>query len=90
MATPCLEAPISVTAERESALNAAERLTQRASLNIIASLLDYFAKMAVGLLLTPILVAGLGRALFGVWEMLGRCSQLGGSFLSGFLRPSLR
>ena len=72
MATPCLEAPISVTAERESALNAAERLTQRASLNIIASLLDYFAKMAVGLLLTPILVAGLGRALFGVWEMLGR------------------
>ena len=53
-------------------LKPSERLTQRASLSIVASLLDYFAKVAVGLLLTPILLAVLGRALFGVWEMLGR------------------
>src|SRR5213079_2959850 len=47
-------------------------LTQRASLNAIASLLDYAAKLGVGLVVTPIVVAGLGRSLFGVWEMLNR------------------
>ena len=58
--------------EREFELKPSEKLTQKAYLNVIASLLDYFAKIAVGLLLTPILVAGLGRSLFGVWEMLSR------------------
>src|SRR2546423_14665318 len=47
-------------------------LTQRASLNAIASLLDYAAKLLVGLVVTPIVVAGLGRPLFGTWEMLNR------------------
>src|SRR5436853_2142063 len=47
-------------------------LTQRASLNAIASLLDYAAKLAVGFVVTPIVVAGLGRSLFGTWEMLNR------------------
>src|SRR2546423_547254 len=47
-------------------------LTQRASLNAIASLLDYAAKLLVGLVVTPIVVAGLGRSLFGTWEMLNR------------------
>ena len=58
--------------EREFGLKSSDKLTQKASLNLIASLLDYFAKIAVSLLLTPILVAGLGRSLFGVWEMLSR------------------
>src|SRR5438309_5501147 len=40
-------------------------LTQRASLNAIASLLDYAAKLVVGFVVTPIVVAGLGRSLFG-------------------------
>src|SRR2546421_685170 len=47
-------------------------LTQRASLNAIASLLDYAAKLAVGFVVTPIVVAALGRSLFGTWEMLNR------------------
>src|SRR6266566_3890295 len=47
-------------------------LTQRASLNAIASLLDYAAKLVVGFVVTPIVVAGLGRSLFGTWEMLNR------------------
>lgn len=47
-------------------------LTWRASLNLIQSFLDYGAKLAVGLIVIPILVSGLGRNLFGVWEMLGR------------------
>jgi O-antigen/teichoic acid export membrane protein len=47
-------------------------LTWRASLNVLQSVLDYSAKLAIGLLVIPILVGGLGRALFGVWEMLSR------------------
>jgi len=47
-------------------------LTRKASLNAIASLLDYAAKMGVTLLVTPILVRGLGPSLYGIWEMLGR------------------
>src|ERR671918_76236 len=46
--------------------------TQRASLTAVASLLDYGAKVVVGLVVVPILVSGLGRSLYGVWEMLNR------------------
>jgi O-antigen/teichoic acid export membrane protein len=55
-------------------------LTRRASLNVLQSLLDYSIKLGVGLLVVPILVSGLGRTLFGVWEMLSR--------LVGYLEPS--
>ncbi|HEV8176869.1 MAG TPA: hypothetical protein VGP44_04205 [Gemmatimonadales bacterium] len=47
-------------------------LTRRASLNVAQALLDYSVKLGVGLVLVPILVSGLGRTLFGIWEMLGR------------------
>jgi O-antigen/teichoic acid export membrane protein len=47
-------------------------LTRRASLNAIASLLDYGAQLITGLLVTPVLLRGLGPALFGSWEMLVR------------------
>src|SRR3954468_19832750 len=47
-------------------------LTWRACLNLVQSILDYSAKLAVGLVVVPILVTGWGRSLFGVWEMLGR------------------
>jgi O-antigen/teichoic acid export membrane protein len=39
---------------------------------VLQSLLDYSVKLGVGLLLVPILVTGLGRTMYGVWEMLGR------------------
>ena len=52
-----------------STLNA---LTRRASLSAAASLLDYVVKAGVQLAVTPVLVSGLGRSLFGIWEMLGR------------------
>ena len=45
-------------------------LTRSATLTAVASLLDYGAKLLVGLLLTPLLVSSLGRVLFGVWTML--------------------
>lgn len=50
----------------------APSLTGRASLNALAALLDYAAKLAVGFVVTPIVVAGLGRSLYGAWEMLNR------------------
>jgi len=59
-------------------------LTQRASLNVLASLLDYGAKVAVGFLVIPIVVAGLGSSLYGVWEMLAR---LTGYLTAGDGRP---
>jgi O-antigen/teichoic acid export membrane protein len=55
-----------------SALPAGDTLTGRASLNVLQSLLDYSVKLAVGLLMVPLLVTGLGRTMFGIWEMLGR------------------
>ncbi|HWC73099.1 MAG TPA: oligosaccharide flippase family protein, partial [Gemmatimonadales bacterium] len=50
----------------------APALTKRASLNAIQALLDYSAKLAVGFVVTPILVSGLGSSLYGVWEVLSR------------------
>lgn len=59
-------------AEREPATHRESTLTRRASLNVAQSLLDYSVKLGVGLVIVPILVTGLGRTLYGVWEMLGR------------------
>src|SRR3989441_5915814 len=73
IAAPMADAPRPVT------------LTQRASLNVVASLLDYGAKVAVGLLVVPVLVGGLGSSLYGVWEMLGR---LAGYMTAGDGRPT--
>lgn len=47
-------------------------LTRRASLTAVASWLDYAARIGVGLVVTPIVLAGLGQAMFGVWEVLQR------------------
>jgi O-antigen/teichoic acid export membrane protein len=60
-------------------------LTRRASLNAVASLLDYSAQLLTGLLVTPLLVHGLGPALFGAWEMLVR---LGGYVSAADGRPT--
>jgi O-antigen/teichoic acid export membrane protein len=56
----------------EAAIQRDSTLTGRASLNIAQALLDYSVKLGVGLVIVPILVTGLGRTMFGVWEMLGR------------------
>jgi len=49
-----------------------ESLTKKASLNALASALDYGAGLLVGFLINPLLVAGLGAYLYGVWQILGR------------------
>src|SRR2546427_12432451 len=52
--------------------NRSAALTRRASLNALQALLDYGAKLIVTFVVTPMLVAGLRRSLYGVWEMLAR------------------
>lgn len=58
--------------EREQERKPGRGLTQKAYLNAFSTLLDYGAKVIVLSIVTPILVAGLGRSLFGVWQMLSR------------------
>lgn len=71
MTTDVLEAAPAVPAE-EVAGTSEVSLTWRASLNLVQSILDYSAKLGVGLIVIPILVSSLGRSVFGIWEMLGR------------------
>lgn len=50
-------------------------LTGRASLNAVASALDYGARAIIELLVTPLLVGGLGAALYGAWRVLWQWSS---------------
>lgn len=49
-------------------------LSRRASLNGLASALDFVARITVQFLLTPLLVSGLGRYLYGAWRVLWQLS----------------
>jgi O-antigen/teichoic acid export membrane protein len=70
MGTEALSADAGIV--RNVAAPTPRALTRRASLSAAASLLDYVVKAGVTLIVTPLLVTGLGRSLYGVWEMLGR------------------
>ncbi|MGH7491210.1 MAG: lipopolysaccharide biosynthesis protein [bacterium] len=49
-----------------------ESLTIKATLNAFAAALDYGARLAVGFLINPLLVSGLGNYGFGAWQVLSR------------------
>ncbi len=49
-------------------------LTRKATLNSLASVLDYGARSLVGFVVTPFLVKGLGDELYGVWTVLGKAT----------------
>lgn len=49
-------------------------LTRRASLNTLASGLDFLARSVVELVLNPLLVSGLGAQLYGTWRVLWQWS----------------
>ncbi|MCB0064664.1 MAG: hypothetical protein KDE19_21220 [Caldilineaceae bacterium] len=53
-------------------LFAPKSLTGKASLNAVASILDYATRVIVEFILNPLLVAGLGDAGFGLWRVLWR------------------
>ena len=58
----------------------AESLSQKAYLSAFASVLEYGARLAVGFIINPLLVAGLGDILYGAWQVLGR--------LIGYISPA--
>ncbi len=62
-----------------------ESLTQKAYLNALAAALDYGARLLVGFIVTPFLVAGLGDALYGIFRTLG---SLTGYITAASGRPS--
>jgi O-antigen/teichoic acid export membrane protein len=49
-----------------------ESLTEKASLNALATALDYGARLVVSFIMNPLLVVGLGDYSYGVWQILGR------------------
>jgi O-antigen/teichoic acid export membrane protein len=53
-------------------LKSTQTLTQRSFLNAASAFLDYFTQIVVSFVITPLLVAGLGSALYGVWQILTR------------------
>jgi O-antigen/teichoic acid export membrane protein len=55
-------------------------LTKKAYLNALTVLLDYGASLIVGFFIMPIMVAGLGNYLFGMWQVLNR--------LIGYVSPA--
>lgn len=54
------------------ALLADKSLTQKASLNALASGSEYFAKLLVGFITTTLMVARLGDYFFGLWQVMNR------------------
>jgi O-antigen/teichoic acid export membrane protein len=64
-------APIgSTAAPHATRISAGGSLTRSAALTAVASLLDYAAQLASTLVVTPIIVRGLGTSVYGMWEML--------------------
>jgi O-antigen/teichoic acid export membrane protein len=55
-------------------------LTQKASLNALTSTLEHVAMVVVGLVINPLLVAGLGSYAFGLWQVLRQ--------MTGYLSPA--
>lgn len=55
-------------------------LTRKAYLNAIAATLDYSARLLVGFMVQPILVAGLGDYFYGMWQVLNK--------LVGYISPA--
>jgi O-antigen/teichoic acid export membrane protein len=50
-------------------------LTQKAYLNAVVAVLEYGVQMVIGLLVNPLLVAGLGSMLFGILQILRRLTD---------------
>ncbi len=47
-------------------------LTKKASLNALTSGSEYVAKLVIGFLITPLMVAGFGDYFYGVWQVMNR------------------
>lgn len=47
-----------------------ENLKQRAYLNSVSSFIEYGGTQIVGLVVSPFIVGGLGKSMYGIWQML--------------------
>ncbi|MCE7984807.1 MAG: hypothetical protein DYG89_26850 [Caldilinea sp. CFX5] len=66
-------------------LKADHNLTRKAYLNALSSALDYGARLLLGFVLTPLLVAGMGDYVYGIWKVL---SSLTGYLTAASGRPT--
>ncbi len=57
-----------------------DTLSRKATLNMAAAMLDYGARVVVGLIVAPVLVSRLGDVVYGVYQTIGR--------LVGFATPA--
>lgn len=71
--------------KRASKRLAGSTLTQKASLNAVAAMLDYGARLLVAFLLNPLMVTTLGDYFYGVWQIARR---LAGYLSIGGGRPT--
>jgi len=63
-----------------TALLSDKGLTKKAYLNALTVILDYGASLIVGFVVMPLMVAGLGNYMFGMWQVLVR--------LIGYITPA--
>lgn len=52
-----------------------ENLSKRAILNALTGIIDFGAKMLVGFILNPIMVAKLGTVFYGAWQVIGQLNS---------------
>lgn len=67
-------------------------LTQKAAFTLLNSIIQHSATLIVGFFITPFIVSGLGKELFGVWGIIRQSLSyllLGDSFVSGILKFAL-
>jgi len=67
--TPSVRIKTETTPKRDA------NLSQRAYLNAIAAAMDYAAQLVVALVVSPILVSGLGSTMYGVLQILQRLTS---------------
>jgi hypothetical protein len=70
MTTPPPPPPAAAAPPSPSIAPAQTRFTQRATLTFVSRLLQYGARIAVQVGVTPIVIHGLGVTLYGAWLMI--------------------
>lgn len=54
-----------------------ENFGQKGYLNSVTAIIDYVGGQAVGFIVSPFIVGGLGSSLYGIWQMLGQLTGYG-------------
>src|SRR5213596_2459558 len=65
-----IEGPKSVLTKKKKSKG--ENLKQRAYLNSLTSIIDFAAIQITGFIINPFIVGGLGKSMYGIWQMLNQ------------------